>query len=399
MKRTLCMILSFLMLLAISVPVAATETDTESGDPVTAATNLNDSLVTWWNFEGNKDTAVLDKAENGTIADPLNATSKPTFDEGTGTCTVPATKGQYLRVTNKATADLTNPSSMTVYMKAKYTGTNSDFADLIAFNNLFRIYKLKDSTSADGAVFEACAFYTSGDNRMRPQTPTSVAIAQDQWFYLALTMKIDDEGTATAALYISTDGISYVKNEKYASKVTSLKLDDTAIATLNGYVGTQVYLGKKDGNQDVGISYTFDDVRFYNKALTETEIESINKPTCIGYQVKDETESNGTYSLRFLATVNSLDYTEIGFEITAAFGNENKSFTKSCEYVYRSVNAADGSVSAESQGGNYLVALAITGIPDDVGEVTYTIKPFAKTGSDSDSIYGNTVTLTHSIAS
>ncbi|MBQ7348205.1 MAG: hypothetical protein IJW55_09620 [Clostridia bacterium] len=394
MKKLLCFTLSLLMLLALHIPAAATET----GDPVTSSANLNDSLVSWWNFEGDKATAVLDKATNGTVADPLTATSKNTFDEATGTVTVPATKGQYLRVANKSTADLTNPSSMTVYLKAKYTGTNTDFADLIAFNNLYRIYKLKDSTSSDGAVFEACAFYTSGSNRMRPQTPKSVVIAEDQWFYLALTMEIDEAGTATAALYISTDGVNYIKNETYATTVTSLTLDETAIATLKGYTETNVYIGKKDGNQDVGIGYTFDDIRIYNKALTADEIESINMPTCVGYQVKDDTETDGSFSLRFLATVNSLDFAEVGFEITAAYGSDSKPFTKSCKYVYQSVNAANGSVTAESKGGDYLIALAITGIPEDVGEVTYTVKPFAKTSAEATPIYGDAVTVVHNIA-
>ena len=121
-------------------------------------------------------------------------------------------------------------------------------------------------------------------------------------------------------------------------------------------------------------------------------------PTCVGYQVKDDTATDGSYSLRFLATVNSLDFAEVGFEITAAYGSDSKPFTKSCKYVYQSVNAANGSVTAESKGGDYLIALAITGIPEDVGEVTYTVKPFAKTSTEATPIYGDAVTVVHNIA-
>ena len=392
LKKVLCGVLSLLLLAAFPVSTVATETD----DPLTPYANLNDALVSWWNFAGDGTACLQDKAVNGGTADALTVAGGDTAVKD-GVASVPHTMGSYISF--PSSTDLTDVTSMTVYLKAKYTGSNTDFADLIAFNNLYRIYKLADSASGNGAVFEASAFATSGSTRIRPQSNTAVEVGQDQWFYIALTMEIDSDNQGRAALYLSTDGIHYTGNETYSGSTTSLSFTADAIEALKAKTSKVVFGKTNTTAADRGISYTFDDVRIYNKALTASELAAINMPTCIGYQVKDDTEAEGVYSLRFLATLNSLDFSEVGFEITASYGTSEKQFVKNCRYVYQAVNATGECVTAESRGGNYLIALAITGIPDDIGEVTYTIRPYAKSGSDAAPIYGASATVVHNIAS
>ena len=273
MKKILCLTIAILMMAFLGAPAFA-----QTDDSATEA-SINDSLVTWWNFEGDtEEEALQDKATNSTSTDDLTKKGDAT-EISDGIAYVPSACGNSLQMT-AANADLTNVSSMTIYMKAKYSGNNTDFADLFAYNGLYRIYKLNDSTSPDGAVFEASAFATKNNSslgtvRIRPQTDGAVGIQQDEWFYLALTMEIGDDNTGKAVLYLSKDGLTYSKSETAMAFTADILAD---LETRRADTGAAVMLGKlniSDSVPDRGISYWFDDVRIYNKVLTESEITTI----------------------------------------------------------------------------------------------------------------------------
>ena len=90
------------------------------------------------------------------------------------------------------------------------------------------------------------------------------------------------------------------------------------------------------------------------------------------------------YNIRFVATVDTLNYERIGFEITAGYTENGTAitteFTKSCAYVYQKItgNTAAGlqEYTAEELGGNYLMALSIINIPADLGTISFFVKPY-----------------------
>lgn len=92
------------------------------------------------------------------------------------------------------------------------------------------------------------------------------------------------------------------------------------------------------------------------------------EPQVIGFQ-KSALDADGNYTLRILAGATSLDFEELGFQITAEmFDGEMVSAPKTyyVQYVYTSVTSTvDGvetTVTAESLGYKYLFAVHITGI-------------------------------------
>ena len=129
----------------------------------------------------------------------------------------------------------------------------------------------------------------------------------------------------------------------------------------------------------------------------------------LGYQssyatdVKDDNNANETYSIRLIAALNADTYTFAGFEnitITYTDGNgQPVNVPKEnyfCKYAYTSVigtdkTGAEQTYTASDYGADSLIALVITGIPENVTEFTVTVKPFA--GNDNGSFAGLTKTV------
>ena len=140
-------------------------------------------------------------------------------------------------------------------------------------------------------------------------------------------------------------------------------------------------------------------------------IFSLKNVTVYGFSVtpvfrayQETVPANGTQSVRLIATLNTLNYSEIGFHVSATYTdpdtNESKtvSIDRSCAYAYHSLTAseADGTVdtvTAEELGGVYLYALVIHGVPTDVGELVFTVTPYAVQGEDK--LVGETAYVTY----
>ncbi len=273
LKKMFCVCLAVLMLCASALIVAA---NTESED-----TNINEHLVTWWNFEGDAANALKDKATKGTKADDLTKVGDGVTVEN-GVASIPSAVDNYLWA--EASADFNNVSAMTIYVKAQYSHVpdqvHTDFADLICYPNLYRVYKLKDSASANGGVLEATAFGTTGaknEYRVRPQTPKSTVLKDNEWFYYAVSMEIDGK-VGYATVYISNDGKNYEQTEM------QLIFSDTVKADLQSRLANQaaqMVLGKLLPTDPAApiperyINFQYDDVRFYDTVLTADELATI----------------------------------------------------------------------------------------------------------------------------
>lgn len=131
----------------------------------------------------------------------------------------------------------------------------------------------------------------------------------------------------------------------------------------------------------------------FNNADAEIHIDDIviseNDGKSTGYKgVQESAIESGMFNVRFVATVDGLDYDEVGFEITANYNNggspATKDLSKSCSQVYNALtgNSEKGIVTynAGDLGGEYLMALTVTGIPADTGAITFNVKPYSMLG-------------------
>ena len=92
---------------------------------------------------------------------------------------------------------------------------------------------------------------------------------------------------------------------------------------------------------------------------------------------------NDEYAVRFVGTVDSLDYSEVGFSIAATYlnGTEEvtKYFTEASSTVYTAITANDQGIkayTAEELGGKYLIALGIHGIPASIEHIRFDVTAF-----------------------
>lgn len=134
--------------------------------------------------------------------------------------------------------------------------------------------------------------------------------------------------------------------------------------------------------------------------LNEAGIPTFAEPVLRG--VQNTVVTDGTYRVRFLATLQTLQYDALGFDVaytyTDANGEQHKTQKKYCEYVMTSVTAAeeDGTVRAVSAAelfGKYLFALTVNDVPEAVGEIVFTVTPFAESAGET--YVGQTVRVTY----
>ncbi len=102
------------------------------------------------------------------------------------------------------------------------------------------------------------------------------------------------------------------------------------------------------------------------------------------------TEGDASYSLRFVAQIDSLNYENAGFEITLS-GNSAKDIEVTTAYKSILTTGIDGTVDAKL--GTYFVCAVITDIPTSAGEVSFTVKPYVVNGSGK--VYSESWTVTY----
>ncbi len=117
------------------------------------------------------------------------------------------------------------------------------------------------------------------------------------------------------------------------------------------------------------------------------------------YGVQNSKPVSDLFNVRFVATLDSLNYTAAGFEITAYWQGadgtlQTKDFRVDCRKVYREItgkaeNGIDFSRTAQELGGEYVYALSILHAPAaaDMGNVTFVCRSFAETTDGT--AYGN----------
>lgn len=90
---------------------------------------------------------------------------------------------------------------------------------------------------------------------------------------------------------------------------------------------------------------------------------------------------DGSFNLRFIGTVDSLQYSALGYDLSCTWaGGAKPEAAFTTDTVYKTVTATGNGMTkqytAEGFSAAYLWAVTVTGIPA-AGDVTFTVKPFS----------------------
>ena len=124
--------------------------------------------------------------------------------------------------------------------------------------------------------------------------------------------------------------------------------------------------------------YSMSDIKVYEGAYTE-------KTNVVAMQYCEAVD--GKQSIRFISTLDSLEGTEVGFNISAVYEDDkgiiysDKSWNVKSTAVYSSIVATNKSgtvadVTAEELGGNYLIALAINDVPTNYEQMDFYVESY-----------------------
>ncbi len=215
--------------------------------------------------------------------------------------------------------------------------------------------------------------------------------AMDTYINYMVTYSAAGDGKVTMTVYtcIGDDFSTWTPSGSVTTTGAVYKPNDTALyARFMGPWST-----KSADGENLGLE--MDDFRLYNTVMT---------PTALGGELQKDLEAgkldagirvegiqkNGNNDLRFLALIDDLNADEIGFEITAEYGAQSVFVERTTKTVFTSIIAANEEKVAAELGGTYIAAAVITGVPQDVGDITFTIKAYRLIGGVKE--YGATVT-------
>lgn len=168
----------------------------------------------------------------------------------------------------------------------------------------------------------------------------------------------------------------------------------------NLITGNSIGLGAKCNNlNDVMIGAQWDFANYNHapeKLASVTLVANPGLPQAAGKTVamqgiQRKAAADGKYDVRLVAEIDKLDYASAGFDITVTCGDKTGSKDVSTTTAYTSLIAGEEKV-VPLKDGNYLIAIEITGIPEDQ-DVTLTVTPYTVSGETKASGTAATYTL------
>ena len=326
-----------------------------------ASTIPSDALVVAYDFEGTSLAVQLrDKAPAGTVADDLQIKGNVTVENGVATAGA-AQNDDYLFASKSG--DLMNLTEYTVYVKLQASGAYpGDWADFINIPGVMRAFI--NGQGESGYTVQARHRGSAG----HAWTNGSFAFPENSYRWVAYTARLDaDSQTVALISYYSEDGVRFVSSAKDRAE-TAASFSSTS--NLNLAMSTQN-----------GISYAFDDVMIFNRALDAEEVAALPgfriSQDRVGYLgCQDAGVQDGSIDIRFLAAIDRLDYDEVGFELRVCADGVDRMIRHACTTVYDSVIGLGKTVTAAELGGKYLFALGIRGLPVWSGSTELTVTPY-----------------------
>lgn len=125
------------------------------------------------------------------------------------------------------------------------------------------------------------------------------------------------------------------------------------------------------------------DIQSYYLDAAKTTLHYKNNAVLAFKGVQLSTPADNKVNIRFIVAVDDLDYAKAGLSVTAKEGEGAvKSASFDVKTVYTSITAATdegiAAYSAADLGGKYLMAVTLTGVPANVGTLTFTVKATAE---------------------
>ncbi|WP_449241525.1 hypothetical protein, partial [Desulfoscipio gibsoniae] len=115
-------------------------------------------------------------------------------------------------------------------------------------------------------------------------------------------------------------------------------------------------------------------------------VSSVDEDGCLvtyeGAQARHHNDTN-TYDIRFIAIINTLNAKEVGFVFskTQAIPTRENASEKATSTVYTQITASGSPVTAESLGGQYIIACTVTEILESDIKVPLYVRAFSTVGT------------------
>lgn len=344
-----------------------------------AGKTMSEALIAHWDFEGETTEEQLsDKSytpENGTSKEQLKASASGVMIEN-GVATVDATnKNNRLSVSFSGENDFSRlETEMTVCLRfaisAEKPVTNTGFANfLVVEGNIFRGFLYQFDGANQTAKMQVRVNPNNGSSYIdTPAGNPAIALDGKTWVDVAYTIRVDGSKVLAEAYFSTDGGVTYAKGTRTITGVSPKALSSATGITLAGITHD--------------VRFLYDDIKIFNRALTEEQIR-LQAPGAILHGVQNTDAANGVFSARFVGSVNSLNYQEVGLHISA--NNGAKKWNYNAKTVYRSLtgsqNEGNSPVLNTYSAGNlrgsgaYLFAVSITDIPAS-GEIVFEVTPY-----------------------
>lgn len=388
MKKRISLFLIAILLFCLCIPAGA--------DHVTPnKSELDQALIVHHAFDGTtKEEWTADTATGGKSKEVLTAvgTTVDGMTSVSGTATTLAYLGGGTNATAKGQDFVGNTTgAFTFYLSFRLNATDaanigSGFCDTFMLNSTkdIRIF-----TSGLNATTKSADIYFMTSENGGCSTavkigsmPIGVGEEKTAFVRVALTMKYDTAAGAWsyAALLSADGGNTWTETVKNGCTGTA----DFFLSTSAG--NRWMKLGNQNAKR-VNTAQDFDDFRIYNKVLSADELKAhlgVTGAVFHGVQSTAVSET-GTYGVRFIGSIDSLDYSRVGFRVTAEDGEKVWDIPSSTVYDTLLGSTEDGIVSYSAAAlrgeGCYLFALTVRNIParTDAGNdrtITFTVTPY-----------------------
>lgn len=433
MKRILSIFLAALFCISASLAAVTGVTAGEAADP-------DDNLVLHYDFEGaTVEEKLKDKApmSNGRVADNLTLKNGGTADADGNYAGIDFSNGYvqqkasttinngsraFLEQTTAATTDMEAAleGSMTFTARFRmgeeinsYTTSNDTDSSTKAegYSYIFDARVMKAAAQAADASRAFNVMYRVDQKRVNISFATADAPNSDKvwgfdfssydfetspWINLVVTIDVNESNELTVWAY-------YTLGDPDGTQTWQKSQNKSANGNTNGRVELKGNKAKTFSSK-TPTGLCIDDIKLYDRVLTADEINSVTKVNAVRYGGFQDSAAYGEtgsqkFDVRFVSTVNALDYRGVGMEVTRPDGTGTKTYTSTnTKTVYESLlgktsaNTPLRQVAASEFDAKYLFCLTVTGVP--TGEdVVFTVKPFAIL-ADGTKEYGDAYTVT-----
>lgn len=227
------------------------------------------------------------------------------------------------------------------------------------------VYYPAGGTGYDSLGYPSETFENTAPAR-KASVPAAAAasVTVNTAYILDLTTIFEDADEDTLTYNVSADGANPV------AASANYVYTPTATGT------TTLVFRANDGTLDSTGTYTVT-----LTALNDTSGQECLL-TCHGAQKK--LNEDGSYDVRFIATINTLNADEVGFVLSKSVIEPNKenAMVRATTTVYTSITAAGETVYASDLDGTYIVACTVTGIPSSDINVPLYVRAFSTVGGE-----------------